>query len=140
MHEVKPGAGIGFRNIGIHPVSDRYGNDYIRKPHLLQLRPNDCGSDSSLDLREDESLYQRLTKMTTVAVDMGENGLFTADEFRTLSAPGSMEMISPQEISEVCVQELLGIGTGKNVLSSIRGAVLQPGYRAGFLRVRKKKI
>jgi hypothetical protein len=40
----------------------------------------------------------------------------TADEFRILSAPGSMEMISPEEIAEVCVQELLGIGTGHNIL------------------------
>lgn len=41
--------------------------------------------------------------------------------------------MSPEEIAEVSVQELLGISTGKNVLSSIRGAVLGPGYRAGTL-------
>lgn len=72
--------------------------------------------------------------MTAVAVDLGENGLFTADEFRTLSAPGSMELISPEEIAEICVQELLGIGTGHNVLASIRGAVMDSGYQAGTVR------
>ncbi len=133
VHEIKPGAAIGFRNIGVHKVSDRYGNNYIRKPRLLQMKLDDPKNPQQVNVREDESQYPKLDEMTTVTVDLGENGLFTADEFRTISAPGSMELISPEEISEVCVQELLGIGTGHNVLSSIRGAVLSPGYRAGTL-------
>jgi hypothetical protein len=132
VHEIKPGAAIGYRNIGVHSVSDRYGNNYIRRPRLLRL-DGDSG-ESSLNVRENESDYPKLKEMTAVAVDMGENGLMTADEFRILSAPGSMEMISPEEIAEVCVQELLGIGTGHNVLACIRGSVLAPGFRAGVSR------
>lgn len=45
-----------------------------------------------------------------------------------------MELISPEEISEVVVQEIHGIGTGHNVLSALQGAILHPGYRAGTLR------
>ena len=136
VHEIKPGAAVGFRNMGVHSVSDRYGNKFIREPRLVKLEINNGdGISYSLDVRENESDYPNLEKMTTVAVDLGENGLFTADEFRTLSAPGSMELVSPEEIAEVCVQELLGIGTGHNVLASIRGAVLGPGYRAGTVRV-----
>ena len=137
VHEVKPGAAIGYRNIGVHAVSDRYGNVYIRKPRLVPLTnsTNDKQHGSSvLDVREDEGAYHKLDKMTTLAVDMGENGLFSAEEFRTLSAPGSMELISPEEIAEVCVQELLGIGTGNNVLAAVRAGVLRPGYRAGTIR------
>ena len=134
VHEIKPGAAIGYRNVGVHEVSDRYGNEYIRKPRLVAL-PLDINSSSvSLNVREDESDYLKLEKMTAVAVDMGENGMYAADEFRVLSAPGSMELISPEEIAEVCVQELLGIGTGHNVLAAIRGAVLNSGYRAGTVR------
>jgi hypothetical protein len=140
VHEIKPGAAIGFRNVGVHSVTDRYGNKYIRKPRLVQLqvKNNDGGGASSvvMDVRENELDYAKLAKMSTIAIDMGESGLFTADEFRTLSAPGSMELISPEEVAEVCIQELLGIGTGNNVLASIRGAVLRPGYRAGTVRVR----
>jgi hypothetical protein len=137
VSEIKPGAAIGFRNMGVHSVADRYGNEFIRKPRLVKLEINNGSNDKSysLDVRENESDYPKLDKMTTVAVDCGENGLFTADEFRTLSTPGSMELISPEEIAEVCVQELLGIGTGRNMLASIRGAVLGPGYRAGTVRV-----
>jgi hypothetical protein len=137
VSEIKPGAAIGFRNVGVHSVADRYGNEFIRKPRLVQLQISNGSADSfhSLDVRENECDYPKLDKMITVAVDCGENGLFTADEFRTLSTPGSMELISPEEIAEVCVQELLGIGTGRNVLASIRGAVLGPGYRAGTVRV-----
>ena len=72
--------------------------------------------------------------MQTVAVDCGENGLFSADEFRALSAPGSMELISPEEVAEVTVQELLGIPTGRNVLAAVAGSVLPSGYRAGTMR------
>ena len=127
--EIKPAAAIGYRRVGVHSVRDRYGNEYIRKPRFMQL-----GDGTVLNVREIESNYRKLVKMVTVGVDMGENGLFTADEFRTLSAAGSMELITPEEIAEVCVQELLGIGTGHNVLASIRGSVLAPGYRAGLMR------
>lgn len=135
IHEIKPGAAIGFRNMGIHSVSDRYGNEYIRKPRLQKLKLNGNESASLLNVREDSTNYPTLGKLVTVAVDSGENGLLTADEFRTLTAPGSMEFISPEEISEVCVQELMGIGTGHNVLSAMQGSILNPGYRAGYLRV-----
>jgi hypothetical protein len=134
VHKIMPGAAIGYRNIGVHPVSNRYGNNYIRRPRLLRL-DGDSG-EASLNVRENEAEdYPKLKEMTAVAVDMGENGLMTADEFRILSAPGSMEMISPEEIAEICVQELLGIGTGHNVLAWIRGSVLTPGlFRAGVSR------
>ena len=129
--EIKPAAAIGYRRVGVHLVKDRYGNEFIRKPRILKLK---VGDGTVLNVREDEASYRKLAKMVVVGVDMGENGLLTADEFRTLSAAGSMELITPEEIAEVCVQELLGIGTGHNVLASIRGSVLAPGYRAGTMR------
>ena len=78
--------------------------------------------------------FTPLLEMKTVTVDCGENGRFSADEFRSLSAPGSMELISPEEVAEVAVQELLGIPTGHNVLASMASSVLPPGYRAGTMR------
>lgn len=75
VHEIiKPGADIGFRNMGVHSVFDRYGNEYIRKPRL-QKPP------LLLNIREDESHYPPVCKLNTAAVDSGESGLLTADEF-----------------------------------------------------------
>jgi hypothetical protein len=45
-----------------------------------------------------------------------------------------MELISPEEVAEVAVQELLGIPTGHNVLAAMSSSVLAPGYRAGNMR------
>jgi hypothetical protein len=129
VHEIKPAAAIGYRDIDVHNVTDRFKNQYIRQPRLMNLT-----KEKSLNVRENESDYAKLQPMAAVTVDMGENGFMTADEFRILSAPGSMEMISPEEIAEVCVQELLGIGTGHNILASIRSSVLGPGFRAGVSR------
>lgn len=129
VHEIKPAAAIGYRDIDVHYVADRFKNQFIRRPRLMNLT-----KENSLNVRENDSDYAKLQPMAAVTVDMGENGFMTADEFRILSAPDSMEMISPEEIAEVCVQELLGIGTGHNILASIRSSVLGPGFRAGVSR------
>ena len=122
-------AGIGYRNIGVHAIRDRYGNSFLRQPRLEKPL-----EEQKLNVRESAENYPPIAPMQTVAVDCGENGLFSADEFRALSAPGSMELVSPEEVAEVAIQELLGVPTGHNVLTAVAGAVLPPGYRAGTMR------
>jgi hypothetical protein len=47
-------------------------------------------------LKEDPSLYNNLGPMRMAVVDMGENGVFTKDEFLTITTPGQMELVSPE--------------------------------------------
>jgi len=130
VREIKPAAGIGYRQIDVHKVKDRYGNSFLRQPRLQLVKEEE----QTINVREPLDNYPPLIPMQTVTVDCGENGLFSADEFRALSAPGSMELISPEEVAEVAVQELMGIPTGRNVLAAVAGSVLPSGYRAGTMR------
>jgi hypothetical protein len=125
-------AGIGYKDISVRPIKDRYGNTMLRQPRIEP--PLLEGEIHNLNIREPQEKFTPLLPMQTVTVDCGENGRFSADEFRTMSAPGSMELISPEEVAEVAVQELLGIPTGHNVLAAMSSSVLAPGYRAGSLR------
>jgi len=69
-------------------------------------------------------------------VDTGENGVFTKGEFEAITAMGQMEFVTPEEIARLCVQEIAGRNTGRDVISAIDAAVLGPSYRAGVLRSR----
>src|SRR5213076_2518379 len=48
-----------------------------------------------------------------VYIDVGENGLFSSDEFETVSALGQMEFITPEEVAEYAVLELEARPTGR---------------------------
>jgi hypothetical protein len=45
-----------------------------------------------------------------------------------------MEFITPEEIARKVVLEIQGANTGADVIAAIDGAVLDPTYRAGYLR------
>ena len=49
-----------------------------------------------------------------VFIDVGENGLFSRDEFETVTALGSMEFITPEEVAEYAVMEIEGRPTGRD--------------------------
>src|SRR5436309_966869 len=69
-----------------------------------------------------------------VYIDVGENGLFSSDEFETVTALGQMEFITPEEVAEYAVLELEGRPTGRDVVAALDGATAGPTYRAGLLR------
>jgi len=69
-------------------------------------------------------------------IDTGENGLFTKGEFETITALGQMEFITPEEIAHEVSMEIQGSTTGRDVIAAIDGAVMNPTYRAGYLRHR----
>lgn len=148
VKEIKPAAAIGYRGIGVREVKDRFGNSKIRQFRAIKL-----GETDTLDLREEkpktnyngkhssmvsniDTSYPEICPLIMKVLDLGENGFFTRDEFMTITAQDQMEMITPQEISEQVVQELLGVSTGKNVLSAMKGSLLGPGYRAGIERMK----
>lgn len=103
VREIKPAAGIGWRNVSVSPVSDRYGNDYIRKPQMVRLGVENA----NINVRANEEDFPKLAKMKTVAVDMGENGVFAGDEFLAVSGAGSSEFnfecVNMAEFSRLCL-------------------------------------
>lgn len=69
-----------------------------------------------------------------VYLDAGENGLFSLGEFETLTALGLMEFVTPEEIADNVVREILSHPTGKDVVTALDAATMGPTYRAGALR------
>lgn len=69
-----------------------------------------------------------------VYLDAGENGLFSLGEFETLTALGLMEFVTPEEIADNVVREILSHPTGKDVVTALDSATMGPTYRAGALR------
>ena len=65
---------------------------------------------------------------------VGENGLFSRDEFETVTALGQMEFITPEEVADYAVMELEGRPTGRDVVAALDAATAGPTYRAGMLR------
>lgn len=141
IQEIKPAAAIGYRGIDVREVQDRFGNSKIRAFRAIKL-----GETDTLDLRESESKidhsgsekhwYPEIAPLRMKVVDLGENGFWTRDEFMTVTTPDQMEMITPEEISEQVIEELIGAATGKNVLAAMKGSLLGPGYRAGIERMK----
>lgn len=72
--------------------------------------------------------------LRSVFIDTGENGVFARAEFETVSALGQMELITPEEIAEVIVREILGGNTGHDIVAALDAAILGPTYRGGALR------
>jgi hypothetical protein len=72
--------------------------------------------------------------LESVFIDTGENGMFSSEEFETVTALGQMEFVTPEEIAELVLIELEGGTTGREVVSALDGATLGPTYRAGVMR------
>ncbi len=125
--EIKPTAAIGWREIAHGPV--RRGGQPIPLydcPSPLPLeRAFAAGADGWVS---------RGRPLESVFINMGENGLFAAQEFATITALGQMEFITPEEIADTVVMELLGQATGRDVVAALDAATSGPTYRAGMLR------
>ena len=125
--EIKPTAAIAWREIAYGPIR--------RRGQTLEIV--DC--ERPLPLGEafaaGASGWSRTgTPHESVFIDVGENGVFARDEFETVSALGQMELITPEEIADVVILELLGKPTGKDIVAALDGATFGPTYRGGYLR------
>jgi NAD(P)-dependent dehydrogenase (short-subunit alcohol dehydrogenase family) len=124
--EIKPTAAIGWREIG-HGTVRRWGRD---------IELFDCATPLPIEEAfNGQTCWKPLGKtLESVWINMGENGLFSREEFATITALGQMEFITPEEIAEYVVFELLGHPTGKDVISALDASTAGPTYRAGILR------
>jgi hypothetical protein len=125
--EIKPAAAIAWKKIGYGPIS-RGG----RPLRMVDARPRPLGATFSTEdpeaARETDVLYEN------VFIDTGENGVFSAEEFVSVSSGDQMEFVTPEEIASYLVFEIEGRQTGRDIVNALDGAVLGPTYRAGILR------
>ena len=131
VKEIKPTALIGWRDIGYGTVG-RGGQDVMLY---------DCPGEMAVSVGDDANLvaegdFGKSTgeMLEGVYIDTGENGLFSSAEFTTITAPGLMRIVTPEEVAENVVHELVGGNTGRDVIAALDGSVMGPTYRAGYLR------
>ncbi len=129
IKEVKPAALIAWKGLGVGPIA-RGGTPLplydSREPARLPVgrafRPLAEGRGEVVQDR-----------FVSVYVDTGENGVFSVEETKAITNLGQMEVVTPEEIAEVVVHEILGRNTGKDVIASLNASVMGPTYRGGML-------
>jgi NAD(P)-dependent dehydrogenase (short-subunit alcohol dehydrogenase family) len=128
VKEVKPTAAISWKAIGHGPVL-RGGRPILLADATEPLPLAEAFEDGSGRgwICTDEPLRG-------VYLDAGENGLFSLPEFEALTALGLMEFVTPEEIAENVVREILSHPTGRDVVTALDAATMGPTYRAGVLR------
>ena len=129
VKEVKPAAMICYRAVTVKQVRDKHGNRDLVQAQTLSLSAEDA-----LELRDDASGYPVTGTLDVAVVDTGENGVFTRGEFSAITALGQMEYVTPEEIAAIVVREIRGATTGRDIISALDGAVIDPSYKAGLVR------
>jgi NAD(P)-dependent dehydrogenase (short-subunit alcohol dehydrogenase family) len=128
VKEVKPTAAVAWKRIAFGTVT-RGGQpipreDSTTEQSLSEAFGPDAGSNSVPTGESLESVY----------LDAGENGLFSLSEFETIASLGLMEFITPEEIADAVLSEILGRPTGHDIVGALDASTLGPTYRAGALR------
>jgi hypothetical protein len=126
-HEIKPTAAVGWREIRHGPIK-RAGRPISRVDCPQPLPLQRAFAPDARGWRDTGE------PIVSVYADTGENGFFARQEFEVVTALGSMELITPEEIAEHVVMELAGRPTGRDVIAALDGASSGPTYRAGILR------
>jgi hypothetical protein len=127
VKEIKPGGMIGYADVCSRQIREK-GKDVF----IYSSRTETLGD--SLTLRDNSDTFDQIEKMELPIVDTGENGLFTKGEFEAITALRQMEFITPEEIARECMLEIVGSNTGFDVIASIDASIMNPTYRAGYLR------
>ncbi|MDH3251963.1 MAG: short-chain dehydrogenase, partial [Ignavibacteria bacterium] len=127
--EIKPAAAIAWKKIDFGEIRKR-GVPI----HLYDCPPEKAVQLSShLSLEMDGAARPMGKTLRSVFIDTGENGYFSRGEFETISTPGQMEFVTPEEIAENTVFEIRAGNTGHDVINALDNATLAPTYRAGFM-------
>lgn len=127
VKEIKPGAMIGYAGVGCHTIRERGDKVFVYTSRSDAL-------DGSLELRVAQDTLDKLEPLVLPVVDTGENGFFTRGEFEVITSLRQMEYMTPEEIAHEVMLEITGRNTGLDVIAAIDGAVMNPSYRAGYLR------
>ncbi len=127
VKEIKPGAMIGYADVTCRTI-----HEHGQAVSVFTSRQDTLAD--ALALRVDPVLFAELGCLDLPVVDTGENGMFTRGEFEAITSLRQMEFMTPEEIARESVLEILGSNTGKDVIAAVDGAVMNPTYRAGYLR------
>jgi hypothetical protein len=126
--EVKPTAAIAWKKIGFGPVVR--GGEPIPRFDSTQPVP----LDAAFGPEPPVTWSQVGDALESVYLDAGENGLFSLSEFEAISSLRLMEVVTPEEIAEVAIDEIQGRPTGHDVVSALDSCSMGPTYRGGMLR------
>ena len=132
IKEIKPAAAIAWKRIGFGEV--------LRGGRPVPLHDVDLDEAEALQPgRPFRPLDPGRGKPTgenlkSVFIDTGENGIFSLEEFSTITTGEQMEFVTPEEIADVVAGELLGSNSGHDVINALDNAVMGPTYRAGLMR------
>jgi hypothetical protein len=127
VKEIKPAAMIGFADIDYRTITER--GEPVRLFEATTERLDD-----RLQVHLDPDLFEAGPELQLPVVGTGENGVFTKGEFEAITALRQMEFVTAEEVADICLQEIVGSTTGRDVIGSMDAAVVDPSYRAGVLR------
>ncbi len=130
VKEIKPAAVIAWKKIGYGEI--RSGGKPIP---LYDCNPASPVALGSTFKRIDNSAGQpKNENLKSVFIDTGENGIFSTEEFFTITSADQMEFVTPEEIAYSVVTEIEGGNSGFDVVGALDAVVMGPTYRAGILR------
>jgi NAD(P)-dependent dehydrogenase (short-subunit alcohol dehydrogenase family) len=130
--EIKPAAAIAWKRIDYGEVlrGGRPIELYDVDPEAAEtLQPGSAFR--SIDPTKGKAAG---TTLKSVFIDTGENGVFSLEEFSAITTGEQMEFVTPEEIADTLVHEILGGNTGHDVINALDNAVMGPTYRAGLMR------
>ncbi|MBK6910065.1 MAG: short-chain dehydrogenase [bacterium] len=130
VKEIKPAAVIAWKKIAYGEIH-RGG----RPIPLFDCDPSAPISIGATFKRVDDSAGAKQSgNLKSVFIDTGENGIFSTEEFFTITAADQMEFVTPEEIAHSVVTEIEGGNSGFDVVGALDAVVMGPTYRAGVLR------
>jgi len=132
IKEIKPAAAIAWKRIGFGEILRGGQPVALHDVSLDDAAPLAAGAAfPSLDPARGRAAGQTLK---SVFIDTGENGIFSLEEFSTITTGEQMEFVTPEEIADAVARELAGGNTGHDVINALDNAVMGPTYRAGLMR------
>jgi hypothetical protein len=132
IKEIKPAAAIAWKRIGYGQILRGGRPVALYEADPAAARPLVAGT----PFRPVDSFSGTPTgaNLESVFVDTGENGIFSLEEFSAITTGEQMEFVTPEEIADTLVRELMGGNTGHDVINALDNAVMGPTYRAGLMR------
>lgn len=128
--EIKPTAAIAWKRIEFGEIKRSGQPIELFNVELEEAVP----LKGKFEICQNKQYKSTGEKLQSVFIDTGENGIFSKGEFETITAQKQMEFVTPEEIADVAIYEIKGGNTGKDIVSSLDHATLEPTYRAGYMQ------
>ncbi len=134
IKEIKPAALVGYKKVGYDRILlGRNSSQSLKVYEYKNLHKIDLKKLRKLDF-DDFKIRPSEKDFKAVFVDTGENGQFSEEEFRAISNPKQMGLITNKEIADIVVKELEGNKTGKDTIRAFKESTLGPSQRAQEVR------